>query len=158
MWIDHRCGTDHRWITSYELIELWGVRVVHIVFSMVFDFITCFIKNEIKHELHLPPTTSVWRHIVRQFCAFRTCVVTRLLYHILSCDLINSTSSLFASLWNKSFGISLHPFIYFVVDPLAYSGHSLHRLVVSVCECEFFSNFLSRDPCACAVPLLLILV
>ena len=36
--------------SQVTLIELCGVRVVDIVFSMVFDFI---IKIEIKHELHL---------------------------------------------------------------------------------------------------------
>ena len=43
-------------------------------------------------------TTSVWRHIVRQFMLFRACVVTTLCYPILSCDLINSTFKM--SLYN----------------------------------------------------------
>jgi len=45
-------------------------------------------------------------------------------------------------------------FIHPVVEPLQYSGYSLHRLVVVVCM--FNSKLLSHDPGAC-VPLLLLI-
>jgi len=45
--------------------------------------------------------------------------------------------------------------MYHAVEPLPYSDHSLHRLVVFICWSV--SELLSHDPGACAPPLLLIL-
>jgi len=59
-------------------------------------------------------------------------------------------------LWYMSFEMFLHVSMYPVVEPLPYSGCSIHRLVVFVCK--FVSRLLSHDPGACAPLLLLILV
>ena len=61
-----------------------------------------------------------------------------------------------SSLWYKSFWNPPYPSMYHAVEPLLYSDHSVHRLVVFVCW--FVSKLLSHDPGVCAPPLLLILI
>jgi len=63
---------------------------------------------------------------------------------------------LLPSPWYKSVWNPPHPSMYHAVEPLPYSDHSLHQLVIFVCWSV--SKLLTHDPGACAPPLLLILV
>ena len=58
----------------------------------------------------------------------------------------------FSSPWYKSVWNPPHPSMYHAVEPLPYSDHSSHRLVV--CVCWSVSKLLSHDPSACAPCLL----